>query len=198
MTTALSVQQRLHALALYNGALDGEIGPQTLAAMSAALDKLGAKAAPTLPPVAANGKFDAGSAKRLKDAHPLLQKLMNAAREKVVFSVLDSQRGRAAQELAFQRGNSKAHFGQSAHNWSPSVAVDIVPAATPNAVDWNDLPAFKNLGKIIMPLAKEMGIPIRWLGDPNMDGSPADGWDFPHFELHPWREFAKSSKPFKG
>lgn len=198
MTTVLDIQKRLRSLDLYKGELDDDMGPQTLAGMSAALDRLGAPAATPAPAVTVNSKFDAGSAGRLAAAHPLLQKLMNAARAKVVFSVLDSQRGRAAQELAFKRGNSKVHFGQSAHNWSPSVAVDIVPAATPNAVDWNDLAAFKNLGKIIVPLAKEMDIPIRWLGDPNMDGSPVDGWDYPHFELHPWRDFAKHCKPYNG
>lgn len=198
MVTTLDIQRRLHALDLYKGELDGKDGEKTRAGVLAALDRLEGKKPASAPPQPVSGKFDSASARRLSQAHPLLQKLMHAAREKVIFSVLDSQRGRAAQELAFKRGNSKAHFGQSAHNWSPSIAVDIVPAATPNTVDWNDLAAFKNLGKVIMSLAKEMGIPIRWLGDPNMDGSPADGWDFPHFELHPWRDFAKQSQPFKG
>lgn len=202
MPSTLDIQRRLAALKLYHGNLDDDYGPGTRDAIGLALDRLEPKKTPvaaSVSPAATVSKaFDTGSAKRLAAAHPLLQKLMNAAREKVVFSVLDSQRGRAAQELAFKRGNSKAHFGQSAHNWSPSIAVDIVPAATPSAVNWNDLAAFKNLGKIIMPLAKEMGIPIRWLGDPNGDGSTADGWDYPHFELSPWRDYAKHCKPFEG
>ena len=139
----------------------------------------------------ANKKFDAGSAKRLNQAHPLLQKLMNAARDKVEFVILDSQRGRAAQEYAFKKGHSKVHFGNSAHNWSPSVAVDIAPGTNPAKINWNRKGDFIALGKVIVPLAKQMGIPIRWLGDPNGDGSPADGWDYPHWALRPWRTYAK-------
>lgn len=191
MATELEIQQRLHALALYNGALDGEIGPQTLAAISKALDKIGAAMPPVVPPVAASGKFDAGSAKRLKDAHPLLQQLMNAAREKIPFQILDSQRGREAQEKAFNEGHSKAHFGQSAHNWSPAIAVDI----TPVPLNWHDIDAFVALSRVILPLAKQMAIPIEWGGN----------WkklkDMPHYELtgpEGWRGWAKSSKPFKG
>jgi peptidoglycan L-alanyl-D-glutamate endopeptidase CwlK len=163
------------------------------------------------PHATAAGKteaFDAASTKRLNKAHPLLQKLLKAARKKSALSILDSQRGRAAQELAFRRGNSKAHFGQSAHNWSPSIACDVVPVDSPNKVDWDNIAAFKAMGKVIgcynpstgagYGLAKEMKIPVRWLGDPNFDGAFADGWDFPHFELHPWRTFAANSRPFEG
>ena len=106
----------------------------------------------------ANKKFDAGSAKRLNQAHPLLQKLMNAARDKVEFVILDSQRGRAAQEYAFKKGHSKVHFGNSAHNWSPSVAVDIAPGTNPAKINWNRKGDFIALGKVIVPLAKQMGI----------------------------------------
>lgn len=207
MATALSVQQRLHALGLYGGALDGKIGPWTIDAMNAALDKL----ATFLPPPTVNASFDPVSAKRLGQAHPLLQKLMNAARERMPVAILDSQRGRAEQELAFKRGTSKAHFGQSAHNWSPSIAVDAVPVDAPGKVDWSDLAAFKAMGKIIgcfnpndgtgYGLAKELKIGIRWLGDPNFDGSFADGWDFPHFELHGvngWRSYVSQSRPYEG
>jgi peptidoglycan L-alanyl-D-glutamate endopeptidase CwlK len=141
-------------------------------------------------------KFDAGAAARLKKAHPLLQKLMNAAREKTAFTILDSQRGRAAQELAFRQKRSKAHFGQSAHNWAPAIALDVAPLP----VNWKNIKPFADLAKIVLPLAKEMGIPIRWGGDWNMNGKTADERfiDMPHYELHPWRKFAKTAKPFEG
>lgn len=141
-------------------------------------------------------KFDAGSAKRLKNAHPLLQKLMNEAIKKTPFMILDSQRGRAAQELAFKQKRTKVHFGNSAHNWSPAIALDVVPLP----VDWKNTKAFVALSQVILPLAKELGIPIRWGGDWNMNGKTSDEKfvDMPHYELHPWRTFAKSSKPFEG
>ena len=132
--------------------------------------------------------FSEKSEKRLALAHPDLQRLMRAAREKIVFEILDSQRGRVAQEKAFREGHSKAHFGQSAHNWAPALALDIIP--TP--LDWEDLDSFIALSKVILPLAKTMGIPLTWGGH----------WqklkDFPHYELSPWRDFAKHAKPFGG
>lgn len=155
--------------------------------------------------VSVNAKFDTASAKRLARAHPDIQRIMNEARKTVEFKVLDSQRGRDAQERAFRAGNSKAHFGQSAHNWSPAIAVDLFPAP----YDWNNRRAFVRLYEVIgrydavsgkgTGLALAMKIPIRCGLDWNMDGVNAgDDWDGGHYELHPWREFAKSAKPFNG
>lgn len=186
MTTALEVQERLRALG-YNISADGKIGPQTLSAMSAALDKLNAPKPASEPVLPINAKFDAASAKRLAGAHPMLQQLMNAARQKIAFTILDSQRGREAQEKAFREGHSKAHFGQSAHNWTPAIAVDIAPVP----LDWNNVAAFDALAKVILPLAKDMKIPITW------GGSWATLKDRPHYELSPWREFAKQAKPYQ-
>ena len=138
--------------------------------------------------------FDLTSAKRLSQAHPLLKKVMLAARQQIEFVIMDSQRGRAAQEYAFKKGNSHAHFGKSAHNWSPAIAVDIAPVP----VSFKSEKPFIALSKIILPIAKEMNVPLRWGGDWNMDGSTSDGWDFPHYELHPWRTFAKQCKPYEG
>ena len=138
--------------------------------------------------------FDLASAKRLSQAHPLIKKVMLAAREQIEFTIMDSQRGRDAQEYAFKKGHSKAHFGQSAHNWSPAIAVDIAPVP----LTWKSPKPFIALSKIIMPIAKAMNVPLRWGGDWNMDGSTSDGWDFPHYELHPWRTFAKQCKPYEG
>lgn len=138
--------------------------------------------------------FSEVSKKRLSGAHPLIQKVMNEAIKKYDFMMLDSQRGRAAQEEAFRKGNSKAHFGQSAHNWEPSVAVDVAPYP----LDWNDRKRFIELAGIIMPIAKGFKIPLRWGGDWNQNGILTDEKlsDLPHYELHPWRDFAKDCKLF--
>lgn len=208
MATTLEIQRRLAELGYAPGSLDGKEGPKTTEAIKqfqrarnlVADGEAGPKTLAELFPVkvtpapAPSGKFDSGSARRLAAAHPLLQLVMNTAREWVPFTILDSQRGRAAQEAAFRAGNSKAHFGQSAHNWSPAIAVDIAPMP----LDWNDRKAFIGLSKIILPLAKEMHIPLRWGGDWNMNGILTDEKlsDLPHYELHPWREFAADCKPF--
>lgn len=134
-------------------------------------------------------KFSASSKKHLAGAHPLLQQLFNEVIKDIDCTVLDSQRGRAAQEKAFASGNSKAHFGQSAHNWSPSVALDVVPFP----LDWKDIKAFRALGKVVKAKAKALGIPISYGGDwPNFK-------DYPHYELDPWRVWAKKDcKPYEG
>ena len=194
MTTARDVQERLRALGYYAGEIDGDFGPGSSAAAIKALAGVPALvASKPAPPIIAS-KFDAGSAKRLAAAHPLIQKVMNEARQQIAFTVMDSQRGRAAQEAAFKAGNSKAHFGQSAHNWTPAIAVDIAPVP----LDWNNRQSFIALSKVILPIAKRLGVPLRWGGDFNMDGdkTTSDSWDLPHYELNPWRDFAKDCKPF--
>lgn len=82
--------------------------------------------------------LSAASSRRLAGAHPLLRQLFTAVAAQIPILVLDSQRGRRAQEQALAAGHSRAHFGQSAHNWSPAVALDVVPAP----LDWNDFGRF--------------------------------------------------------
>ena len=133
--------------------------------------------------------LDAASAARLRAAHPLLQRLFEAVAARTPIIILESQRGRAAQEEAFRKGNSKAHFGDSAHNWSPSVALDVAP----KPLNWNDRKAFIALSVIVFEEARRLEIPIRWGGDWNMNGVLTDEKlsDLPHYELHRWRDFAK-------
>lgn len=140
--------------------------------------------------------FGAVSLKNLSRAHPKLQEILQEAIKVIDFRVLDSTRGRDAQNRAYAAGNSKAKFGQSAHNWTPAIAVDLFPAP----YDWKATKAFHNLAGVILPIAKRLEIPIRWGGDWNMDGNTSDGWDLPHYELHPWRTWSKSKgvKPYDG
>ena len=80
-------------------------------------------------------KLSAASQRRLDGAHPLLQQVFTAVAPEADIVILDSQRGRAAQERAHASGNSRAHFGQSPHNWSPAIALDVAPWP----IDWTDL-----------------------------------------------------------
>lgn len=142
-------------------------------------------------------KFSAVSKARLAAAHPLLQKLMNEAIKEYDFTILQSQRGRADQELAFKLKRTKVHFGNSAHNWAPAIALDIAPFP----VNWNNVKRFRDLQMgVIKPLAAKLDIPIRLGCDWDRDGDTADEKfvDWPHVELHPWRQWAKKSKPYDG
>jgi peptidoglycan L-alanyl-D-glutamate endopeptidase CwlK len=141
-------------------------------------------------------RFSQRSLRSFENLHPKLKLLLNEAIKEYDFMILDSTRGRAEQELAFKLGNSKAHFGDSAHNYLPAIAVDIVPYP----LDWEDLKRFKFLQfEVIKPLARRLEIPIRQGLDWNMNGKVTDEkfQDYPHIELHPWRTWAKQSKLVK-
>lgn len=160
-------------------------------------------------------KFSKASLAARAKMHPLLQKIVDEAIKVIDFKILDATRGRAAQTKAFLQGNSKAKFGQSAHNYVPAVAGDLFPAPYMWPDDKNltaeqrkiARQAFLNMGNVIgyydpktgkgKGLAKELKIPLRWGGDWNMDGNTSDGWDMPHFELHPWRDYAAKSKLYE-
>lgn len=135
-------------------------------------------------------KLSASSQKRLDAAHPILKKLFTAVALEANITILDSQRGRAAQERAFVLGNSRAHFGQSAHNWSPALAMDVAPYP----VNWDNIQRFKDLGVIVKRIAAKQGVAdkIKW-------GATFKGLaDYPHWEVTPWQEYAKKAKPFNG
>jgi len=144
------------------------------------------------------------SMEALSHAEPELRRLIMAASKLINIEVLDARRGKAAQEAAFNHGFSKVHFGDSAHNYDPCIALDIVP----EPLDWNNKAAFVRNYKVIgffnpekhtgMGLARDMKISCRCLGDPNMDGDTRDGWDYPHYERFPWRKYAQQSKLYRG
>lgn len=134
-------------------------------------------------------KFSSKSLLHLSGANPLLQKLFNSVILDYDCTILESQRGRAAQEDAFRLGNSRAHFSESAHNYQPSVAVDAVPYPS----NWNDIAEFKKFGAIVYAHARTLQIPIQWGGDWD---SPLRDYD--HFELKPWREWAANAHLFTG
>lgn len=137
-------------------------------------------------------KFSSRSLKARKELHPDLQLLVDEAIKEIDFVILDAQRGRAEQEKAFKGGFSKAHFGDSAHNYIPAIALDICPFP----IDFNDAAKFRALAKVFVRIAKERKLPVRWGGDWDMDGDWKDErfLDWGHFELHPWRTFAKQGK----
>lgn len=144
---------------------------------------------------------------------PCLQTVVDRAIEVIDFKILDATRGRAAQTKAFKQGHSKVSFGNSAHNWVPALAMDLFPAP----YHWPDdklltraeqkeaREAFVRMGEVVLAIPAKFNIQapdgnplvLRWGGDWNMDGNLSDGWDMPHFEIHPWREFRKFSKLYE-
>lgn len=140
--------------------------------------------------------FGKESLKALARCHPHLQSIAQEAILETDFRVLDSIRDRDAQERAFAAGHSKVHFGNSAHNYEPAIAFDLFPAP----YSWKNRKAFIDLSNIIFRIAREKNIELRWGGDFDRDGDKTtkDSWDLPHYELHPWRDWAKKSRLYKG
>lgn len=145
-------------------------------------------------------KFDKRSLLNLDNCHPLLKKLHLEAIKIMPWDyiVTDSIRGEIAQTKAFKQGFSKVRFGQSAHNYKPAIATDCYPAPFSANIPIKKFIIMQI--EIIKPLAIKMGIPIRQGIDFNMNGNLSDDkWDdAPHMELHPWREWAKKSKLYRG
>lgn len=136
--------------------------------------------------------FSDRSLKARAELHPALKAIVDEAIKEVDFVILDAQRGRAEQEKAFRAGNSKAHFGQSAHNYVPAVALDIVPYP----IDFNNVDGFRQIAKIFLAVAERLNTPLRWGGDWDMDGDWSDErfLDWGHFELNPWRTWASQGR----
>lgn len=125
-------------------------------------------------------KFSKASIAKLKTCDERLQRLMEECIKETDFSVLCGMRGKKEQDAAYAAKLTKLRFPNSKHNSNPSLAVDIAPYP----IDWNDVERFKDLAKIVLRKARELGISIRWGGDWNCNGIEDETFvDLPHFEL---------------
>jgi peptidoglycan L-alanyl-D-glutamate endopeptidase CwlK len=128
--------------------------------------------------------FGGRSQTALKTTHPDLVRVLSLAIQRFDFMVIQSSRTQEEQEADFRKGVSKAHWLQSAHDYSPSFACDCAPVP----LNWSDLNSFHNMADAIKKAANELNIPIVWGGD----------WksikDYPHFELSDWRSLAKQQQ----
>ncbi len=127
--------------------------------------------------------FGRTSLARLAGCDPRLQEIMTRAIGVLDFTILCGHRGKLEQDRAFVEGRSKARYGQSKHNTTPSRAVDIAPYP----IDWDDMEAFVLLAGVIKAIAHDLGYAdiIRWGGDWDSDDRMRDERfrDYPHFEI---------------
>ena len=86
-------------------------------------------------------KFSQTSQERLATCHPDLQAVCKELIKQYDFAVLCGYRGEKDQNDAYKKGTSGVCYPHSAHNKTPSFAVDIVPYP----LDWNDLARFKEM-----------------------------------------------------
>ena len=134
-------------------------------------------------------KFSNNSMAKLLSCHPDLQLVMAEVVKHFDCTIVCGRRGKQEQEDAFKAGNSKAHFGQSPHNFFPSLAVDVVPYP----VEWQETERMTYFAGFVMATALKHGVELKWGGDWDRDTHLSDNRfnDFPHFELANWRDMDK-------
>ena len=118
----------------------------------------------------------------LNKAHPDLQKVFQQVAEKTSIEIVCSLRGEQEQEQAFREGHSKAHFGQSPHNHTPALAVDVVPLPE----RYSNEQKLIDLSIPICQAANELEIPITWGGEFSGDYGFKHNGDLPHYQLKNW------------
>lgn len=136
-------------------------------------------------------KFGKASLQRREFLCKDLRSLVDAVIKVYDFSIIETHRDRTEQERCYNTGVSKAHFGESAHNYNPSFAMDVYPYPVPrkqingvvqidsNSSEWN------RMGQIFKDMAENLGIELEWGGD----------WkklvDKPHFQIKGWKTKVK-------
>ncbi len=128
-------------------------------------------------------KFGKRSRDRLATCDPRLQELFNKVIELVDITIICGERGRAAQQEAYDNKRSSVLYPNSRHNSAPSMGVDWAPWP----IDWDDTSRFLYVAGIIYGVAREMGIEnIRNGADWRRDGRSAGNKfeDLGHTEIH--------------
>lgn len=124
-------------------------------------------------------KFSNRSEEKLSTCHPDIQAVCRELIKQYDFSVLEGHRGKAEQNKAFESGHSQLIYPQSAHNKTPSHAVDIAPYP----IDWVNLMRFRELWHRFDALAQFM----RARGEIDSEFEWGGDWsslkDYPHIEI---------------
>lgn len=128
--------------------------------------------------------FGTASTKRLNTCHQDIQAIMveALAMSHVDMTIVCGERNEAEQEEAFNAGFSKAHFGQSPHNFSPSRAVDVAPYQH-GQIQWADLGLFKTIAQYIRA-ANEKLLELKIV---SIELEQIGAWDKPHWEVRGWK-----------
>lgn len=135
------------------------------------------------------------SLKRLEGVHCDLKQIVLIASERcpTPFMVTEGVRTKQRQADLYAQGRTKpgaivTWTMNSRHipgKDGTGKAVDLAPLTVGGAIDWNNINGFLAIGRTMMNVAAELGIPIRWGWDWNGDGKlrGQGETDGPHFEL---------------
>ena len=129
-------------------------------------------------------RFSKISKERLETCHPDIQAVCNELIKQYDFSVLCGHRGEKEQNQAYRKGTSQVRYPNSAHNKTPSMAVDIAPyKGTIPHIDWDDIGSFREMitrFDTVAKVLKEQGkIKSDFVYGANWKGFA----DYPHCEI---------------
>lgn len=100
------------------------------------------------------------------------------------FAITGGFRNKEVQDEYFRTGKSKVKWPNSKHNSVPSKAVDVVPYVNGEVSYQRDHCVY--LAGLIMAIATELGVKIRWGGNWDQDGEVITDQSFQdlvHFEV---------------
>ena len=119
-------------------------------------------------------KLSKKSQERLETCDERLITIVREVCKVMDVTVLCGHRGKEEQEKAFNEGKSRAHFGQSYHNASPSLAVDIAPYP----INWDVKdPRWEIMCNLVLYIANRYRINVKLGRDfTNLK-------DYPHIEI---------------
>lgn len=125
--------------------------------------------------------FGVKSLAKLDTCDRRLQEVCSLVIDNYDFMVIEGHRSNERQDELYRQGKSKLQAGESMHNVTPSLAIDIAPYP----VDWNSIPRFYLLAGFMFQAAAELDIQLRWGGDWDGDWNHKDQtfFDLPHFEV---------------
>lgn len=121
------------------------------------------------------------SNQNLNQCHPLIQQVFNRVIQVCNCTIITGHRGKIEQNEMYRTGKSQLQWPDGKHNTLPSLAID----AAPYPIDWKDRERATLFAGLVMGIATEMGIELRWGGDWDSDWQVKDNNfdDLWHFEL---------------
>ena len=125
--------------------------------------------------------FNSRSMQRLETCHPDLVRLFLEVVRHHDCTVLEGHRGMEGQNQAYRNGHSNLKWPHGKHNTWLSTAVDVAPWP----LNWDDRDSFLVFGGLVLGIASQMQIPVRWGYDWDQDWDLREHQlqDGPHFEL---------------
>ena len=136
--------------------------------------------------------FGAGSRAKLDTCHQDIVTIAELALDlsPYDFTVVHGWRSEDVQNALYDSGASTKQYPHSKHNHTDrdgvpeSLAIDFAPWIS-GAIPWDDTHIFAVIAGVMLAVAEQTNIKIRWGGDWNSDGSTKDQtlMDWGHMEL---------------